>query len=186
MNRSLTEMTEIVDELLAWARMDAGSIERRSTPLHSLVDDVVAGFAELADALSIDVTCTDDVVALDQRAARHVLRNLLGNAIRYADERIEVRVVRDDGFVRIEVDDDGPGVARSDRDRIFDPFVTLDPARSNARGAAGLGLAIVDRVARAHGGSARCDASTLGGARFTVTLGTVSESTENQAPPQMH
>lgn len=170
MDRSLGEMNELVDELLAWARLDAGSLTREPVRLDALVDEVVAAHAELAGDVTIDVAATDRVVDLDPRGTRRVLRNLIGNATRYARQRVEVRVHVHGRSVHIVVDDDGPGVPADARDRVFDPFVTLDPARSNARGAAGLGLAIVDRVSRAHGGTARCEASPLGGARFAVTL----------------
>ena len=170
MDRSLTEMNEIVEELLAWARMDAGSLQREPLALDVLVSEVGEAMGELTADHELDARGVAETAMVDLRGARHVLRNLIGNAARYAASRIEARVSLVDGVVRIVVDDDGPGVAADDRERLFEPFVTLDPARTNTRGASGLGLAIVARVARAHGGSARCETSPLGGARFVVAL----------------
>ena len=68
------------------------------------------------------------------------------------------------------VEDDGPGIAEADRERVFDRFVRLDDARSRDAGGSGLGLAIVREIARSHGGDVRVDASPLGGARFTLRV----------------
>jgi len=170
MDRSLSEMNEIVEELLAWARVDAGTLDRETVDLDALVASVRDGLGELADGIEVDARGAPESASIDVRGARHVLRNLMGNALRYARTRVEVRVTRAEDAVRIVVDDDGPGIPSEDRERVFEPFVTLDPARSNTRGAAGLGLAIVERVARAHGGRACCETAPLGGARFVVTL----------------
>lgn len=66
----------------------------------------------------------------------------------------------------LQVEDDGPGIAPEERERVFEPFVRLDPSRDRATGGCGLGLAIVHSIAQAMGGDVRCEASPLGGARF--------------------
>jgi signal transduction histidine kinase len=83
--------------------------------------------------------------------------------------------VRDSGLdhgnhVAIIVEDDGPGIPESDRQRVFERFVRLDEARARDVGGSGLGLAIVREVVAGHGGSVVLDDSPLGGARFTVVL----------------
>ena len=70
----------------------------------------------------------------------------------------------------LTVDDDGPGIRESERERVLQRFVRLDAARSRDEGGSGLGLAIVDEVVRAHGGSASISQSPLGGARVQVTF----------------
>jgi signal transduction histidine kinase len=75
-----------------------------------------------------------------------------------------------DGDVRLTVDDDGPGIPESERERVLQRFVRLDDARSRDDGGSGLGLAIVDEIVRAHGGSVSISRSALGGARIEVTL----------------
>ena len=74
------------------------------------------------------------------------------------------------GDVVLTVDDDGPGIPESERDRVLQRFVRLDEARSRDDGGSGLGLSIVDEVVRAHGGSISISQSPLGGARIQVTL----------------
>jgi signal transduction histidine kinase len=71
----------------------------------------------------------------------------------------------------VQVTDDGPGVPRPDRERIFDRLVRLDDSRATDRGGAGLGLAIARGIARAHGGDLRCvEPPSGGGAAFALTL----------------
>ena len=81
---------------------------------------------------------------------------------------LEVRV-RDDDVV-VTVSDDGPGVPEADRQRVFERFVRLDSARSRDGGGSGLGLAIVAEIVAGHGGTARIDERSGGGAVVTVTL----------------
>jgi len=66
----------------------------------------------------------------------------------------------------LTVEDDGPGIAPEERERVFEPFVRLDPSRDRATGGCGLGLAIVHSIAQAMGGKVHCEDSQLGGARF--------------------
>jgi signal transduction histidine kinase len=82
-----------------------------------------------------------------------VIRNLLNNASRHAISRVDVTVRLTSGQVRLEVSDDGLGIAPADRERVFDRFVRLDPDRSRGGGGAGLGLAIVREIVAAHGGT---------------------------------
>jgi signal transduction histidine kinase len=98
------------------------------------------------------------------------VRNLISNAAQHATSTVSVAVRADETSVVISVDDDGPGIAPADRQRIFERFVRLDEARSRHQGGSGLGLAIVHEVARAHGGTVIVDDAGLGGARFVVTF----------------
>ena len=77
-----------------------------------------------------------------------------------------------DGIVVLEVADDGPGIDASDRERVFERFARLDPARSGEAGGTGLGLAIAREIVVGHGGTIEVDDAPSGGARFTVRLPT--------------
>ena len=72
--------------------------------------------------------------------------------------------------VRFVVEDDGPGIPAEERERVFDRFHSTDPARDRASGGAGLGLAIVQAIARAHGGTVSAGESADGGARLVMVL----------------
>jgi two-component system sensor histidine kinase PrrB len=101
---------------------------------------------------------------------RALVDNLLENAARHGRRpggSVQVTLARDDGAVTLTVDDDGPGIGHSDRERVFERFAR---GGGSADGGLGLGLALVRQQARLHGGEASVSDSPLGGARFTVRL----------------
>ena len=106
----------------------------------------------------------------DRVALGRVLRNLVDNAARHARSRITLELRESDGAVVLVVEDDGPGIPEADRARVVERFVRLDDARARDAGGAGLGLAIVDEVVRAHGGTFTISSGSLGGARVVVRL----------------
>ncbi len=164
-------MQRLVDQMLLLARADEGRAAdvRREVD----VDDVVRTEASRirSEGLTVDTSgvATGRVLG-DELALGQVVRNLLDNAARHATSRIAVGVVQEQGRVVLTVDDDGAGVPIEDRERVFERFVRLDEARTRDDGGSGLGLAIVREIARAHGGEALLLESSLGGARFVVTL----------------
>jgi signal transduction histidine kinase len=105
----------------------------------------------------------------DGERLRRVVSNLLDNAERHARTTVRCELGLRDGTVELAVSDDGPGVARIERERIFERFVRLDGSRARRGGGTGLGLAIVQDIVTAHGGTAEA-ASTPHGARFVVRL----------------
>ena len=106
----------------------------------------------------------------DADALLRVLTNLLDNAIRHGRGRVVLGAYRENGAVRLEVADDGPGFAPDDLDHVFEPLFRSDRARAPATGGTGLGLAIARRLARAHGGDIAAANDPGGGARATLTL----------------
>lgn len=105
-----------------------------------------------------------------------LVRNLVDNAVRHANERVELGLADDGGGVRLTVADDGPGVAIADRERVFERFTRLDEARSRDDGGTGLGLSIVKQIATAHGATVSVDDAALGGAQFSVSWPPVGQS----------
>jgi signal transduction histidine kinase len=99
------------------------------------------------------------------------VRNLLDNAIKFTDARIRVRatVAQDEKWARVTIEDGGGGIHVSDRERVFDPFFRGTEARAGSSGF-GLGLPILRRVARVHGGDVTIEPSSLGGASITLLL----------------
>jgi signal transduction histidine kinase len=100
------------------------------------------------------------------------VRNLLENARLHAGGATDLRIEKDGHSVRILVDDEGDGIRLEDRDRIFEPFFRSqkESASPGQSAGAGLGLAIVRQIARAHGGSVSYTPRAGVGSRFTVTL----------------
>lgn len=169
---TLTELRRVerlVDELLALARLDegAGPALREVDAAGLLRDAVIAapGAAVLGDLAEGQIDADPEMIA-------GVVRNLVENARRHAgaDGTVTVSSTAVGSRLRVDVDDDGPGIAPGEGERIFDRFHRSDAARTRVSGGAGLGLAIARGVLTAHGGSIRADESPLGGARISFEL----------------
>ena len=98
-----------------------------------------------------------------------VVRNLLYNAIRYAKREVMVTFLRDASGYELLVEDDGPGIPESERQRVFDSFVQLERDANRKKKNYGLGLAIVKRAVEWHHGGVSIASSASGGARVCVT-----------------
>jgi signal transduction histidine kinase len=168
------ELEMLISELLTYARFD-----HKNFHLQTEILDLAPWLIELTAAANhengrIRIDCridgTDPNVPsqVNPRFLARAVGNLLQNAARYSRQRIHVTLATEDQFRIIHVDDDGPGVAGADRQRIFEPFVRLDDSKSDDADGYGLGLAIVRRVAEWHGGRAMVADSPIGGARFTL------------------
>lgn len=155
-------------DLLALARLDE---EKKPRDDEVDLDDVVLEESARPRRLSID---TRGVAATktrgDRSALMHLVRNLLDNAARHARSRVGVSTRTEDGRVVLYVDDDGPGIAEADRARVFERFTRSEADRSRHTGGAGLGLAVVRRIAEQHGGTVRAETSPEGGARIELCL----------------
>jgi signal transduction histidine kinase len=163
-------MHGIVEALLLLARLDERARgQRQAVDLDGLAHDEIARVRALGRAVD-GAAVRAAPVAGDARLLARACRNLVDNALRHARERIALGSVVRDGRAMLWVDDDGAGVAREERERVFERFVRLDEARARDDGGSGLGLAIVREVARAHGGDAWVEAAPLGGARFVLEL----------------
>ncbi|AEZ45130.1 MULTISPECIES: two-component system sensor histidine kinase RstB [Salmonella] len=171
LNRDIGQLEALIEELLTYARLD-----RPQNELMLTKPDLPAWlFAHLQDVQSVNperavnlLTCViGDYGALDMRLMSRVLDNLLNNALRYSRTTVQVSLLLDGSQATLIVEDDGPGIEADARERVFEPFVRLDPSRDRATGGCGLGLAIVHSIALAMGGSVVCDDSELGGAKFS-------------------
>ncbi|WP_413799133.1 sensor histidine kinase [Streptomyces iranensis] len=99
-----------------------------------------------------------------------LLTNLADNARRHTRTSVSITVAVQGGMVELAVDDDGPGIPESDRERVFERFTRLDDARARQDGGTGLGLAIANDIAHAHGGTLTVLTSPRGGARLLLRL----------------
>jgi two-component system OmpR family sensor kinase len=169
---TLTELGRVerlVEQMLALARLDEGV-----GPVHHEVDAAVFLRESIAAAPG---SATPGAIAagridLDPDMVARVIRNLVENARRHAGPEGAVTVTSraEGGRLRVDVDDDGPGIAAAERERIFDRFHRSDTARARISGGAGLGLAIARSIVEAHGGRIWAEASPLGGARVSFEL----------------
>lgn len=164
--RDIGVLDALIEELLLASRL-----EGFATPLEGEDVDLLAIAAEECAAADATLDGVQARVQGDPRLLRHLVRNLLQNARRYAgNTAVDVTLARIGGSFVLSVDDRGPGVPEHERERIFEPFRRLPGTREGAGGGVGLGLALVARIAVLHGGQARCLARPGGGSRFEVQL----------------
>ena len=176
--RQMRRMTRMVDQMLVLARADAGTY--RPQPADFYLDELIAECGRTASVLARrGVTVRWDTpgeVAFrgDEELVRQMVLNLLENAVRHCRDGGTVRVTltveeaRPGSQIVIAVSDEGRGIPSADRERIFERFVRLDPARDGS--GVGLGLSIARWVADAHGGALTIERTGPGGSTFVARL----------------
>lgn len=172
LNRDIGQLEALIEELLTYARLD-----RPQTELHLSTPDLPVWLqTHINDVQSVNpqrkllAAITPGAYgALDMRLMERVLDNLMNNAMRYSETTLRIGLDLQGSQAILCVEDDGPGIESEEREKVFEPFVRLDPSRDRATGGCGLGLAIVRSIAQAMGGTVRCEASELGGARFVFS-----------------
>lgn len=172
-------LNELIMDLLSIARIESGqqAFEINTVSLATVAGFCIESHQAAAEAKDIRLSAegADDVLVLvDEEGLRQILNNLIDNAIKYSPSTSSVTVSwtsePDDGMVRIQVRDTGPGIKAEFLPRLFERFFRVDKARSRELGGTGLGLSIVKHLAQSFGGGVEVQ-STLGeGTVFTVTL----------------
>jgi signal transduction histidine kinase len=186
--RSAAEETQrlsrLADDLLLIARADQGPLpmQREAVPAAELLTDAASRFINRASSLGRDVRVEPTVLLVDADPLRagQALVNLVENALAHGEGTVDLAAEEQDGFVELHVRDAGPGFPDDFRARAFDRFSRADEARS--RGGSGLGLSIVDLIARAHGGSAGLRNGPSGGADVWISLPRIARQPHSPAP----
>jgi CheY-like chemotaxis protein len=163
----------LVNDVLDFAKLGAGGVELHPAPME--LEGLLRGVAELLSPRAREkgleigwaAPAAPARIHADEGRLRQILLNFAGNAVKFT-ERGGVLIAAEapaPGRLRFTVEDTGPGVSKSDRDRIFEAFAQADAAHADL-GGAGLGLAIARRLARAMGGEVGVDPARGGGASF--------------------
>nr|WP_218948516.1 MULTISPECIES: ATP-binding protein [unclassified Acinetobacter] len=174
-DKDIEALNTLIDEIMTYAKLEQGmpSLEFEDVSLFEVLDQVLIETEALKTGKTLELQAPPIgvIVETERRYLHRVVQNLVGNAVRYCDDKVLISGgVNDEGMAYICVEDDGPGIPEEDRKRIFDAFARLDDSRTRASGGYGLGLSIVSRIAYWFGGTVGIDESpTLGGARFTMT-----------------
>jgi two-component system sensor histidine kinase SenX3 len=169
-------LSRLVQELIDLSRLQGAEPMRvASVPVRSFVTEAVDRTRLAATAADISVVVEvppDLAVRGDERQLATAVANLLDNAIAYSPSgtRVAVGARRRDDDVEVAVTDQGIGIAAADRERVFERFYRVDPARSRETGGTGLGLAIVKHIATNHGGRVDVWSVEGTGSTFTLTL----------------
>ena len=177
LHRNAERLSRLIDDLLDLARLEADryQLESDEVSVQAAVRKAVDAVERVAQAKDIRVDVDVDPalrVRADEKALDQILVNYLDHAVKYtlAGGTIRVSAQARAHAVRIDVTDDGPGIAPQHRKRIFERFYRIDPGRSRNMGGTGLGLSIVKHLADAQGGDAGMEPARPRGSRFWVSL----------------
>jgi len=177
MRQEASRLTDLVQDLIMLSRIQAA--EPVPDPRPVMLDDVVAEAVDRvrmrasARGISLEITGERGITVFgDEDLLVTALRNLLENAVAYSPDKTRVVITtRIASFMaEVSVTDQGIGIPERDRERIFERFYRVDPARSRATGGTGLGLAIVKHVTAAHGGNVAVWSREGNGSTFTLRL----------------
>ncbi|HTO07215.1 MAG TPA: ATP-binding protein [Myxococcota bacterium] len=179
LDRQVTHLIRLVDDLLEVARITSGKIElrRERVALHEIVRSALETSRPAIERAHhrLELDLPSEPIALDADAVRlsQVLANLLNNAAKYTEEggAIWLRAERQGRSVAISVRDTGVGIPPAMQPRVFDLFTQVDRTLGRAQGGLGIGLALVKRLVEMHGGSVSVESTGWGsGSEFTVRL----------------
>jgi len=170
MTADIEEIDRIISQFLDFARTDGGE-SMQQADLVAIASEVTGNYHRRGMSVATDFSAPPRL-PLQTLSMRRVVSNLIDNALRYGEKEVSVTVRTEDGAVVLEVADRGPGIPASEVERLKQPFTRREVARSD-KGGAGLGLAIVERVVRAHRGAFELLAREGGGliARIRLPLG---------------
>lgn len=170
MNNDVNEMWHMLEDYLAFTRGDGGE-EAQPTVLRELLEEVYddSQIYGVTIDLKLRNRRKDLVLPLKRQAFKRAITNLVSNAARYGTH-IVIRAATERGFLRVEVDDNGPGIPPEERENVFRPFYRIDHARNQKTGGSGLGLAIARDIANSHGGDIILGESSMGGLRAVIRV----------------
>lgn len=188
--RNAERLRVLVQDLLSSAA-SVESVQLRRTDLAGLVENSLGSARAQADAANVGLVA--DVPAplwaeADPLRLGQALDNLVSNAIKYSPGGglVSVRATRDDGWVRLEVQDTGMGMTEDEAARIFTRFFRTNAARQAAIPGVGLGLSITKSIVERHGGSITCSSRPGKGSTFTVALPAGPSGNPDPRPPALN
>jgi signal transduction histidine kinase len=165
--RNLEELQVLTEQVLSAAK-GAGGEKSRQVDLSALVESLCADLDELGEPVSW-VNHSPAPIACRPNEIKRAVRNLVENAVAYG-HKAEVRISDTSDGYEVLVEDEGPGIPESDRQRVFEPFVRLESSRNEETGGTGLGLTLVKAIAEGHGGAVNLENRPGGGLRARMRL----------------
>ena len=168
MQADIEDMDAIINQFLDFAREAAAEQPQARADLNALVQALADRYRRRGQPVQTQLSALPPL-ELKPMAMQRMITNLVDNALRYGAGDVEIETSQDGAVAVLKVLDRGPGIPEQDVERVMQPFTRLDQARSDVQGA-GLGLAIVDRVARMHGGRVQLAQRQGGGLEVRVEL----------------
>jgi signal transduction histidine kinase len=178
MLRQVERLGTLVGQLLDLSKLESGVVplDVERVPARALLREVVDEWRVRASATGVEFGVSigppDLTLEGDRERLRQVLGNLVANAVRHSPQggTVTLRASEQNGRVRMEVVDDGPGIPPAEAERVFERFYRTDHARAASEGGTGLGLAIARWIVELHGGTIRAEAGDTRGCRMVVEL----------------
>lgn len=169
MSETILEMNRILDDILSLARAGRSTESVQKVDLAALADAVVEDFVELGQKAEL-IESPRIVASVKPQHMKRALRNLIENAVKYGEQAKVALVREDDGGLRIDVLDQGPGMPEERMAEMMEPFTRMEQSRSRDTGGAGLGLALVRAIVNEHGGELKLANRPQGGLRASLVL----------------
>lgn len=169
-------MTNLINDILMISKLETNEVEidLSEVRIAPLLDEVTKSLKPIADENKIVIhsDCQPIVIESSERQLRELLTNLMTNAIKYnyPEGDVWVNIKRDNNDLIIVVSDNGIGISREDKDRVFERFFRVDKGRSKKNGGTGLGLAIVKHVVAYHDGEITLESELGKGSTFTIKM----------------
>lgn len=162
----VTRMNHLINDMLLLATVEKQRVQT-SYEYVSLNEVVLTEAEKIKGKTTLEINFSNvhavQVIGSERQLAR-LLRNLLENAVRFAEANIRVSLIKTDVGVQLRIDDDGPGIPMAERESVFHRFTRLDESRTRSDGGVGLGLAIVRKIADIHGATVHIEDNHPGAA----------------------
>jgi signal transduction histidine kinase len=176
--RNAARLLRMIDDLLDLARLEAGGLRLRVTPVDvkQLAEQVTGNASPAATARGVELSFSSrgqpGQIFGDPHRLEIIVTNLIGNAMKFTPRggQIQVSVAQDSSGASIAVRDTGPGIALDEQERIFQRFHQLEGSERRKQGGAGIGLALARELAELHGGSLTVESEPGEGSEFTLLL----------------
>ena len=168
--KDLNEMELMISQILAFAKQDKEDEEKTKLDLISLLSSICDDMVDVGYQISFDTELARLPFEGRRLGLKRAFTNLITNATRYS-EQVWVHVITNGKAIRILIEDNGPGIPESDITSVLQPYYQSKDGSSNARGGAGLGLAVADSIIRAHNGRIMLENRKQGGLCVTIEFG---------------
>ncbi|WP_304540595.1 HAMP domain-containing sensor histidine kinase [Desulforamulus aquiferis] len=179
-NNNTVYINHLIDDLFLFSKLDMHQLEFKmeSVPIKAYMHDLMTEFSFELQERGFEFHYTDDMaekynVVIDRKRIYQVIRNIIGNAIKYGPPgalRLETRLYKSEGFSYLTIRDNGPGIPEDKLPRIFDRFYRVDSERTKDLMSTGLGLSIAKELVEAHGGKVLVESVVGEGSCFTLAI----------------
>ena len=185
-------LLSLINDILDLSKIESGKMELKlrnfALPdvIESLRDEMMPLIAKRKQSLEVKVEKGLPLVRADKAKVRQVLLNLLGNSTKFTPDggRLQVEAVREDGWCRVSVIDNGIGIKKEEQEILFEPFTQLESPLPREASGTGLGLTIARQIIEKHGGRIWVESEYGKGSRFSFTLPLAATGQSNRRKPE--